>query len=336
MPGVRDLGQRTAALPLTRWSYVVESDELGPITDERRVSVQLAYRLGSDQLDVTARRVLLVTRSPTASGWLLLSDDPVGASLPWDIGTVSYTSGSHSSVLVVAASSVPDTAALVSAADAAESAVTRVWGGGWSRQPIVVAVSGTGDLALLTGRTVAGASGLVALSTTSRVFVDLTAYATLSAAGRQVLLTHEVTHVATGAGADLRVPQWLKEGFADYVGFQHSGIPVASAAASLLAGVRRSGPPAALPMDADFDGSGAAGSPTVGDAVGDAYIGSWLACSLLADTMGTKVLVSVYRASSAGGADPVTNVDRALRTVTGRSLSQWTSAWRADLIRLAG
>ena len=70
-------------------------------------------------------------------------------------------------------------------------------------------------------------------------------------------------------------------------------------------------------------------------AVGDAYSGGWLACSLVADTMGTAALVAVYRATSAGTADPVTDVDRALRTVTGRSLSQWTSAWRSDLTRLA-
>ena len=339
--GVRELGQRTAALPLTRWRYVVESDGPGPTADERRVSVRLAYRLDSDQVDIAARRVLLVTRatsattaagaSPAASGWVVLSDDPMGAGLPWDLGTLSYARGSHGSVVAVAAAA--GVAALVvaaDAADAAEAAVTRVWGTGWSRQPVVVAVSGPKDLAMLTGRTAADVSGLVAISTTDRVFLDLTAYATLSTAGRQVLLTHEVTHVATAAGSDPRVPQWLKEGFADYVGFQHSGISVAAAAASLLAGVRRSGPPAALPADADFHGAAAGG----GNTLGDAYSGSWLACSLLADTMGTKALVAVYRATSAGSADPVTNVDRALRTVTGRSLSQWTSAWRADLTRL--
>ena len=101
--GVRELGQRTAALPLTRWRYVVESDGPGPTADERRVSVRLAYRLDSDQVDIAARRVLLVTRatsartaagaSPAASGWVVLSDDPVGAGLPWDIGTLSYASG---------------------------------------------------------------------------------------------------------------------------------------------------------------------------------------------------------------------------------------------------
>jgi hypothetical protein len=325
-PGVRDLVARTSSVPLQSWSYAVTSVQPGPVTGEWVVTANLTYRLAGDPAanasPATMRRVLVAAEP---SGLLALADDPAGASLPWDLGTVTYAAGRHSAVL---STTGPPAAATVADADAAELAVTAVWGPEWSRRPVVVAVAGPPQLAAVTGRAPAGVAGLVAVSTPDRVYLDEAAFARLNLASQRVLLTHEVTHVATAAGADLHTPQWLKEGFADYVGFLGSGIGPSVAAAPLLARVRASGPPLALPADAAY-APGAATSVTA-----DAYAGGWLMCVLVA-TGGRAELVAVYRATAAGTGTPTANVDAALRRVTGRSLATWTVAWRADLRRLA-
>lgn len=321
--GVRALGQRLAQLPLTAWRYQVAASVVGPGPGEQTVSVVLHYRLAGDAVDVTARRRMVVDSN---NGGRLVSDDPDGAALPWDLGPVGWTAGAQSFVLSV---SGPATADLVARSDAAASAVTSVWGTGWRTPPVIVAVPEPAGLAALTGRSAASVAGLVAVSTPDRVYVDMSAYDALDGAGRQVLLTHEVTHVATAAGADRASPQWLKEGFADYVGFLHSPIGVAQAAAQLLADVRSGGPPAAVPADSAF----AAGASQ--QVLADAYAGAWLMCVLVAERAGQRALVAVYRATAAGTGTERADVDAALRQVTGVSLAGWTAAWRRDLVGLA-
>ena len=85
-----------------------------------------------------------------------------------------------------------------------------------------------------------------------------------------MVITHELTHVATGATRGGRVPMWLSEGFADYVGYRDAGIPVRTAAAELAAEVRAGILPARLPGPGDF----APGAPRLAQA----YEEAWLAC----------------------------------------------------------
>ncbi len=340
-PGVRDLGLWTRTLPFTEWTYQVQADQPGPAPDERAVTALLRYRLRADHSDVTSERRILLRRAASASmGWQVLSDDPAGAAQPWDLGVVSVSVAGSAVLLATPGptarpADAADRAGLAADAARAVTAVTGVWGPGWSREAVVVATYGASNLARLVGRPTSGVSGLVAVSTPDRVYVDLSAYAVLPPAGRQVLLTHELTHVATRSGADRAVPQWLKEGFADYVAFLGSGIGTRAAAAALLAQVRRTGPPAALPPDAAFDPS-ASGAVTAGYGGGDAYAAAWLVCSLVASKVGAAGLVRVYRAASAGHGSPPADIDAALRHVTGWSLARWTSAWRDQLAGLAG
>lgn len=326
--GMAALGVRTAALPLTGWTYDVTA-----ITSARAtVSVQavLHYRLGAEPVDATATR--LITLQDDGPGWLVDDDRPVGASLPWDLGPTTWVAGPDGGVVVVGSAvpvvgSPPVTAAGL-AADAARAAaaVTRVWGNGWRRDPVVVAVTGRSALASLSGRDTADTTGLVAVTTTDRVYVDVASYARLGVDGRAVLLAHEVTHLATGAATDQHVPQWLKEGFADYAGFD--GSPLApGAAAAVVDDVRAGIVPAGLPADADF--------AAAGHRQDVAYAGAWVMCRLLAREYGPAGLVAVYRATSASGADPSAAVDAALRQVTGQGVAAWTSRWQAELRRLA-
>ena len=220
-----------------------------------------------------------------------------------------------------------DDRAILSAAAAASAAVTRVWGPQWRRPPVVVAVPDTATLARLAGRTPADTAGLVAVTTVDRVYLDAPAWLALPPVGRQVLLTHEVTHLATGS-AVTDLPLWLEEGFADDVALTGSALRLRTVAAALLDRLRAgAAPPSRLPTDADF----AAGGTAAG---AQAYAGAWLVCRLVATDAGQRALVAVYRAAAAGTGTPYQRVDGALRRVTGAGTAVWTQRWRASLREL--
>jgi hypothetical protein len=143
---------------------------------------------------------------------------------------------------------------------------------------------------------------------TDTVFVNPAAYASLTAAGRQVVLTHEVTHVATRPVRG--VPTWLAEGFAEQVANADGAIPVLTAAAELASEVRRGAVPAELPDDSAFG---------AGD-VAVHYEQAWRAVDLVARTYGPDALRRWYRA----GGDPA---------VLGTTAEALRRAWRSDLVR---
>ncbi len=201
----------------------------------------------------------------------------------------------------------------------------------WDRG-LVVEVPATGTALETTLAAEPGTYDQIAAVTTSEdgttgsdapvhVFVNPDVFGTLEDTGAQVVMSHEVTHVATGAWTS-RLPLWLLEGFADYVALRDVDLPVESAAAQALAEVRRDGPPRALPDAADF-GSGAA-------ELGATYESSWLACRLLAADAGEAALVSFYRAVDGGEPLPAT-----FEASFGRSVRTFTAQWRAHLSQLA-
>ncbi|WP_051217761.1 hypothetical protein [Nocardioides insulae] len=147
-------------------------------------------------------------------------------------------------------------------------------------------------------------------------------FASLEGAGAQLVLDHEATHVATGATHAGNLPLWLSEGFADYVALHDVDLPVATTAGGILAQVRRSGPPDALPDEQDFD----AGS----DAFGTAYESAWLACRLIADLGGREALVELYQRVQRG--EPLARV---LPEVIDLDLDGLTERWQRELRDLA-
>ena len=78
------------------------------------------------------------------------------------------------------------------------------------------------------------------------IFVNPRVFDPLGARGSQIVMSHEATHVATGAAVS-SMPTWLLEGFADFVALDHVDLPVSVTASQILARVRKSGPPAHLP-----------------------------------------------------------------------------------------
>jgi hypothetical protein len=152
------------------------------------------------------------------------------------------------------------------------------------------------------------------------VFVNPGVFGPLKARGAQVVITHEASHVATGA-ATSPSPIWLVEGFADYVALRAQRLPLATTASRIAALVDRQGPPRHLPGEAEL----AAGAPHLEAR----YESAWLACRLLADRGGAAALVSFYRAVDSSGP-----VAAELRAHFGFGPRGLTAAWRSLLSHL--
>ncbi|GAA4188993.1 hypothetical protein [Microbispora amethystogenes] len=237
----------------------------------------------------------------------------------------SVARGEHAVVVGAPRRLVTEIARLAGRAD---RTVTRVWG---AHGGAVVLVPRTEEqAALLAAPAVVG--GLAAVATGDRVIVQPAAFARLSAIGRQVVVTHELTHVA--ASGPRAVPMWLLEGFADYVGYLDSGLPVHAVAAELAADLRAGGGAGA---DADREaGTGAgtgAGAPLArlpepadfAARPAQAYEEAWLACRYVAARFGERRLVALYRAALREDADT------ALRNVLGLTTAELTRLWRSSV-----
>jgi len=148
------------------------------------------------------------------------------------------------------------------------------------------------------------------------VRVHSAAWARLTPAGRQVVLTHELVHVATDAFTTARTPQWLVEGLADAIALRGSGLPDRVVAQELAGQVARGELPTALPTAEDF-----AATPAV------AYQESWLAVDLLLRRFGTAAVLRLYREAGRE------SLGEALSLGTGSSLAELVVAWRAEIGR---
>ncbi|GAA1675230.1 hypothetical protein GCM10009733_085280 [Nonomuraea maheshkhaliensis] len=179
-------------------------------------------------------------------------------------------------------------------------------------RPLVIVPDSAQEAARLAR--VARVDGLAAMADGGRVIVVPELFATLTPTGKDVVLAHELTHVAAGTDG---LPIWLYEGFADYVGYRDAGLPVTTVAAELAAEVRAGRLPDALPGSADFAADGRDPARPA-----RAYQEAWLACRFLADRFGEETLVRLYRAARTTGAD------RAL-AARGLTVATLTARWRA-------
>jgi hypothetical protein len=137
----------------------------------------------------------------------------------------------------------------------------------------------SGSRDVITGRT-----------TGDRVLVNPVAFPELTATGRQVVLTHELTHVATRSAIRTPPPVWVDEGFADYVAYLGTALSVREIAGDLLDSPKALASLRELPSDEDFD-------PASGP-VDIAYDEAWLAMRYVEDEGGTAMVVDFYRVAS--------------------------------------
>jgi hypothetical protein len=209
--------------------------------------------------------------------------------------------------------------------------VTAVWGTRWARRVVVLVpstqhelskvVDDYGDLdhiaAVATAevQTQAGHPDPVG----DRVGINPDNWPKLSPLGRRIVLTHELTHVATRSVTGAAMPTWLAEGFADYVGYLGSGIPTSFAAQELAADVRAGHVPSSLPGDGQFDGGN--------KRLSQAYEGAWLACRLIAER-GQSTLVRFYRAVGTSSSSQDEALASASTQVLHESFQRFTRQWR--------
>jgi hypothetical protein len=335
-----------ARLPLTAWSYHIESR-----TDSRAAEAAASRKFGSDAVIVRLSLRFAfrgVDRLPTThelwwtfvrhDGRVVVAADSGLANAggvswqgPWDFGRLEVLRGEHSLVLGHA----PNAAALRQVRATVESAVpavSAVWGDDWSQDVAVIVPSSDAELAAQAGQSTDVTTQVAAVAVSDgqdpltgalygqRLIVNPAALARLSDIGRQITFRHEITHIASAKATTAASPQWLIEGFADYVGNLDSGQPVTTTAAELRADVLHGKAPTTLPSPASFT--------TAGESA-QAYEGAWLACRLIAERAGQQGLVRFYRLVGASAANADGAVAAALRRVLHESTSQFTARWRA-------
>ncbi|AOR34805.1 hypothetical protein BFF78_30490 [Streptomyces fodineus] len=328
--GTRTEYIRLRALPLASWSYRVTA--VHRTSSGATADADLSYRVaGYDKAPVDARRTLTLGRT-VGGTWYVTADEPArraGQQL-WDQGPVTAVKGAHSLVLGTGGTAAR-LRAYATLADRAVPAVSRAWGTDWTRHVVVLVPRSLQGMAALLGSPASNYRGIAAVTTgeaggtgrapADRVVVNPEAYAVLGDLGKQVVLTHETTHVATRAHTTAATPLWLSEGYADWIGYLGTGRTPTETAPELTRAVQDGHAPAALPADKDF---GFTSDPAE---LAQAYEGGWLACRMIADHWGTARLDAFYRAVGAHG-KRAGAVEDALRRVLGTTPGAFTEQWR--------
>ncbi|MGW5785157.1 hypothetical protein ACWEWK_14295 [Streptomyces sp. NPDC003757] len=323
-----------SAIPLAAWSYRVRGlDRSG---DTATADVELRYRVeGYDRGAVATGRTLRLSREGTGGRWSVDSDRPAKKSgqQPWDQGEVEVVRGTHSLVLGVG-QPTGTLRRFAGLADRAVPAVADAWDGDWARRVVVVVPRSLEGMAGLLGSPASSYRGIAAVTTgetggrehapADRIIVNPDAYGLLGDLGRQVVLTHETTHVATRADTTSATPLWLSEGYADWVGYRDSARAAAEAAPELAEAVARGEVPERLPTDGDF------GFTADAQELARAYEGGWLACRMIAEQWDEDRLDAFYRAVGAHGGRAGA-VEDATRKVLGTTLEDFTARWREYL-----
>ncbi|MFH8987310.1 hypothetical protein [Streptomyces sp. NPDC017940] len=319
-------------VPLKSWSYRLEDFE----RDGTRATVTaaLGYRVaGYDRAPLTADRTLTLQRR--AGRWYVTSERPAEKAVEqlWDQGRVGAVRGTHSLVLGVGRERA-ELRRYAELADRAVPAVRDAWRGPWPGKVVVLVPKSLDNMAGLLGAPASGYQGIAAVTTgeaggsgrapADRIVLNPEAYGVLGELGRQVVLTHETTHVATRAATSRATPLWLSEGFADWVGYRGTDRDPEEAAPELRRAVVDGRLPATLPTDDAFGFSGDAGG------LARAYEGSWLACRMIAEDWGEEKLRAFYEAVGRHK-QRATAVEGALRDVLGTTVEDFTARWREYL-----
>ena len=200
----------------------------------------------------------------------------------------------------------------------------------WDGGLVIVAPRTSAQFETAAGMEADAASAIAAITTTTdgssgpdsavQVYVNPPVFDPLGSQGRQIVLSHEATHVAVDALTET-VPHWLSEGFADYVALVDTDLPTSILAAQILALVREDGPPNALPGRVEFDGAN--------EDIGAWYEAAWLATRLIADRYGESALLEFYDRAVDEGEGV------AFRQVLGVTKAEFVSSWADYLTELA-
>ncbi|WP_308405738.1 hypothetical protein [Streptomyces tardus] len=325
----RRLLRNVRRLPLSQWSYRVADVSLaeGSVGGRARAEVvaQLRYRLrGYDEGTRTAtQRWTVVARD---GRWYRDSTRFAETREVWEQGRLDVVTGRHSLVL---GSGRPrsELRALARAADRAVPEVSALWPGRWPRRIVVLAPADLDRTAQLLSAAPAQYRGIAAVTTSEngrgraadRIVVNPGPFGTLSAAGRQVVMTHEAAHVATREATTETTPMWLSEGLADWIGYGGTDAQLPGAAPRLRAALEEGALPERLPGDGGFAFDGPA------HALALSYEAGWLGALMVAEQWGEQSLRRFYAAAGRPGPGAL---DRALRAELGVDEQEFHARWR--------
>jgi hypothetical protein len=344
-----------AQVPIASWSYELDPGEQAP--DWPKLDRKYGTRAYSPHVVLLHFTLAGFDTKPTslpehltfvhrAGGWKLASDDDYAkAGNPsthalWDYGPVEVTR-TRDALVLGHPGSADLRERLAEQAKTDIPLVDDVWDRHWARRVVIEApgsqaemgklLGGDEDLdqiaAVATAELRHGSGSPLAVG--NRILVNPANYAKLGPTGRQVVLTHEITHVATRDATGPDTPVWLIEGFADYVGYLPSGVPTHVVATELRRAVQAGHAPTSLPGDAAFDGDNAT--------LAQAYEKAWLACRLIAARHGRHGLVRFYRdVGDVRGSDEKGAVQIALKRDFGTTYDVFRSRWRSYVRKQLG
>ncbi|MDX6255753.1 MAG: hypothetical protein QOJ11_2087 [Frankiales bacterium] len=329
----------TAAVPFASYFYDVDDSDVAgasvPRAGQLLVAVTLRYALRGFDPEPTALRQYL-TFVTADSGWRLAGDTDgaaqglVGARDLWDFGPVVAVRGRRSLVLAhPGATALAHT--LTASADAAVPRVTAFWGDAWARRVVILVPGSQDELRQIVG-TKQDLSQIAALATAEigagpgsssavgdRIAINPTTFGSLGALGRRVVMTHEITHVASRAVTGAGSPTWLVEGLADYVGFKGTSTSLRFDAAELARQVDAGHPPTALPSSSDFAHAG----PTLSLD----YEQAWMACKFIVSRTSEATLIKFYKQVGTAKGAPAVALKAAFAQVLHTDQATFTRSW---------
>lgn len=217
-----------------------------------------------------------------------------------------------------------------SMAASARSAVKRVVPG-TAGTVTVVSPHSQDQMAQLAGQKVAAVRQIAAVTTMldgrsgksagTVVLLNPAVFSTMDRRASQVVLTHEATHLLTGAVGS-PTESWVVEGFADFVALHDDTAALSVSAGQVLGEVAGGKVPDRLPTATDFG--------STRHELGAVYESAWMVFRLLGERFGDPEIVAFYR-SVLDGSD----LGTALRSAFGLSPRQLTRDWRSYLTKSA-
>ncbi len=297
-----------AQLPVARFGYTLDGTTLVREGADYSVVVERTLQLeGYDDRPVTTPDRFRFTPGRRPGRYLLASaTDPAWErahhvqAQPWDTGPVEVREG-YGVLGIFDPGSVRSARAVLSSTEDAIGAVAAAVPYSWPHSVVIYAPSGTDFLTSLEDVPGDDPASLDAVAypvasepggqvAATRVVLNPRMLGR-SAAERDRLIRHEVTHVAIGQHDD-RAPVWLSEGIAELVSVEplapeDRAVPEA-AVEQARAGVED------LPADATFNDSES----------GVHYAVAWWACEYVTDAFGDRALWSLLDAMDEPGADP--------------------------------
>jgi hypothetical protein len=338
---------RMRTVPFSDFDYRLDPDDLESAGRRRRhyraervelAPVQVRYKFtGQDASPVLARESF--TFVLTGSGWRIAG--PGDSQMRrrddaeiWESGEVR-TAGSTRTLIVHHPGHEVLAQRLLRVADRAYAQVDAAWTGPWERKAVILVPRDETEAERLVGapdlsRVAAVASSSVESGAAERVLgnrivVNTDNVIRYNDLNLQILVTHEMTHVATRILGDA-VPLLLVEGFADWAALKPVGLPFHATRPALDAAVDNGRFDGDLPADLQFRGTEAA----------VAYDKSSAFCLWVASTYGPGKLQALYRKFRGSGRTSDDELNRGFRSVLGISQAtaerRW-AAWVSDRLR---